>query len=105
MSLPQGYEAIFVYGNLAEAMIWFGFSLRYWLKSKQGRPLQANLQRQIWKQQICRWISVDFLAFGVSDLVEIDTQAWWRPWWLLLWKASCIAGLVWLGWQWYRVKL
>jgi hypothetical protein len=28
--------------------------------------------------------------FGISDFVEIQTGAWWRPWWLLIWKAGCI---------------
>ncbi len=39
-----------------------------------------------------------FAAFGGSDLVEARTGAWWRPWWLLAWKAACVAGLlaIWL---------
>ena len=32
--------------------------------------------------------------FGVSDFVEIHTGAWWRPWWLLVWKGLCLAILV-----------
>ena len=28
-----------------------------------------------------------FLAFAGSDAVELTTGAWWRPWWLLVWKA------------------
>lgn len=35
-----------------------------------------------------------FVAFGISDWVEITTGAWWRPWWLLIWKGGCIAGLL-----------
>ena len=35
-----------------------------------------------------------FVAFGISDLVEIQTGAWWRPWWLLAWKTVCVAMLV-----------
>ncbi|MBE7458640.1 MAG: hypothetical protein KJ057_17160 [Phycisphaerae bacterium] len=35
-----------------------------------------------------------FLAFGASDVVEADTGAWWRPWWLLAWKAACLAVLL-----------
>ena len=34
------------------------------------------------------------LLFGLSDIVEASTGAWWRPWWLLLWKAACIAALL-----------
>jgi hypothetical protein len=35
-----------------------------------------------------------FLLFAASDAVEISTGAWWRPWWLLAWKATCVIGLV-----------
>ncbi|MFQ5489368.1 MAG: hypothetical protein ACE5GE_01495 [Phycisphaerae bacterium] len=35
-----------------------------------------------------------FLLFGLSDVVEVYTGAWWHPWWLLVWKACCIAGLL-----------
>ena len=37
------------------------------------------------------WLSLGvFVAFGISDIVEVSTGAWWRPWWLLLWKAACV---------------
>jgi hypothetical protein len=29
-------------------------------------------------------------AFAVSDIVEIQTGAWYRPLWLLAWKAACL---------------
>lgn len=35
-----------------------------------------------------------FAAFAGSDVVEVETHAWYRPWWLAAWKGSCIAGLV-----------
>ena len=35
-----------------------------------------------------------FFLFGVSDLIEIYTGAWWRPLWLLFLKGSCIVGLL-----------
>ncbi len=34
--------------------------------------------------------AIVFVLFGVSDIVEAQTGAWWRPWWLLCWKAVCI---------------
>ncbi len=34
-----------------------------------------------------------FLTFGASDFVEIRTGAWYRPWWLLTWKASTVLAL------------
>lgn len=38
------------------------------------------------------------LAFGISDLVETTTGAWWRPWWLFAWKTICV--LYFAGWLW-----
>ncbi len=38
--------------------------------------------------------AVVFLACGRSDIVEVETGAWWRPWWLLVWKGSCIGILL-----------
>ncbi len=38
----------------------------------------------------CVVLGVVFVAFGASDIVEVQTGAWWRPWWLLLWKGACV---------------
>lgn len=42
-----------------------------------------------------------FIAFGLSDFVEIHTGGWYKPWWLLAWKATNLAGLfgVFLGFR------
>ncbi|MEM1012874.1 MAG: hypothetical protein AAGI46_11725 [Planctomycetota bacterium] len=42
--------------------------------------------------------------FGLSDLVETRTGAWWRPWWLFAWKAACVIALVALVLQAWRMK-
>src|SRR5687767_10733596 len=39
--------------------------------------------------------SVVLFLFGLSDYAEIRTGGeWWTPWWLLLWKASCVIALL-----------
>jgi hypothetical protein len=39
--------------------------------------------------------SIALVAFGLSDYAEIRTGAeWWRPWWLLAWKAACVMTLL-----------
>jgi hypothetical protein len=39
--------------------------------------------------------SLVLFAFGASDYAEIVTGGeWWTPWWLLLWKAACVVGLL-----------
>ncbi len=45
--------------------------------------------------------AVLLILFGVSDWVEMGTGAWWRPWWLLVWKGGCLAGF-WVLIVWYR---
>ena len=37
---------------------------------------------------------VALVLFGLSDLVEIRTGSWLRPWWLFVWKAVCLGTLV-----------
>jgi len=39
-------------------------------------------------------LSVSFLAFGISDLIELSTGAWWRPPGLLVFKGVCLLGIV-----------
>lgn len=34
--------------------------------------------------------SLSFALFGISDIIEASTGAWWRPVWLLAIKAVCI---------------
>ena len=39
--------------------------------------------------------AVALFAFGASDWAENATGGeWWRPWWLLLWKAACVVTLL-----------
>src|SRR5262249_43373006 len=37
-----------------------------------------------------------FVLFGISDLIEARTGAWYRPLGLLLLKAACLAVILWL---------
>jgi hypothetical protein len=47
-----------------------------------------------------QWALVTFLAlFGVSDIVEVFTGAWWNPPALLLLKAVCLCGLAVTAWM------
>ena len=42
----------------------------------------------------CGIAGVAFILFGLSDAVELQTGAWWKPWWLFAWKAICVITLV-----------
>ncbi len=72
-------------GNLIEAGFWiiFGVVLILGLWRQAGRLTPFSLIP-----------GLVVILFGLSDLVEARTGAWWRPWWLLLWKAVCLFGMV-----------
>ena len=49
------------------------------------------------------WIvGTAFILFGLSDYIELQTGAWWKPIGLLLLKAGCIAVFAFFGWRHYR---
>lgn len=67
-------HAVFNYG---EAGLWFIIGLVLAVRLRMPRP---------W-----RWLlPLAFACFGVSDLIEAQTGAWWDPWWLFVLKAACV---------------
>ena len=42
------------------------------------------------RRRRCLLIAGTFIVFGISDVIEAQTGAWWRPWWLLVWKGLCV---------------
>lgn len=44
-------------------------------------------------------LSIALLAFSWSDYVELRSGAWWRPWWLILLKGTCLACFAWVAWS------
>ena len=81
----QLLENIYQYGNYIEAVIWGLFA--------GGFLINAKLKRKESRRNSLMGTVVFFL-FGLSDLVEVETGAWWRPWWLFIWKASCVLGML-----------
>jgi hypothetical protein len=78
----------FRYSNYAEAGLWAVIGSGFIVQAVRLRGRARVL---------CVVGAVAFLAFGGSDVVEARTGAWWRPWWLLGWKAACLvvfAGLL-----------
>ncbi|TLD69800.1 hypothetical protein FEM03_15870 [Phragmitibacter flavus] len=69
------------YFNFSEAALWIAISAvlfwRWFRSPKNQRPFSLSLP-------------LAFFAFGISDLIEIRSGAWWTPWWLLLLKTLCV---------------
>jgi len=79
-------------GNAIEACVWFILAAVAYVAGLR----QVDIRRIAWTA------SVALTLFGLSDLVEIQTGAWWRPWWLLVWKGLCLAAFAALLWLWSR---
>jgi hypothetical protein len=71
--------------NTVEAIVWFAIAIGLAWRSLSAAGRTKNIGITA---------AVAFAAFGVSDLVEIQTGAWYRPAWLLAWKVACIVILV-----------
>jgi hypothetical protein len=86
-------EQIYVNGNYIEAFLWFCFAIGF----------AVNAGKTSGKTRINRLITtLIFLLFGGSDIVEVQTGAWWSPWWLFVWKASCVLSMAILFWVYLR---
>ncbi len=86
-------EEIYVKGNYIEAFIWFCFAIGFAVNAvKTSGKIRTN--RLI--------ATLVFFLFGLSDIVEVQTGAWWSPWWLFVWKVSCGLSMVILLWVYLR---
>lgn len=85
-----------VIGNQIEAGLWFIIALVFaWKGVKSPHPDRRRLS----------WVlAVAFALFGLSDLIESTTGAWWRPWWLFVLKAGCVAVFTYGFWAFRRIR-
>jgi hypothetical protein len=74
-------DPTFVLSNHIEAAFWCAIGLA--LLVSAARHLGAV-------RRDCLVGAVTFVVFGISDWVEATTGAWWRPWWLFVWKSGCL---------------
>jgi len=71
---------MFVNANLAEAVLWSSIGIGFLIAGVR----HARRRRFLWI------LAAAFVTFGVSDVIESRTGAWWRPWWLLALKGGCL---------------
>jgi hypothetical protein len=76
-------EAIF---NGCEAALWWTFAVVVVVRYRRA-------ERRVFR--LSRLMAVFFVLFGISDVIEIQTGAWWRPPGLLALKGACLVGLSW----------
>ncbi len=83
MPFAAAIETVF---NACEAALWLVFAAVVAVRYRR-----AEARRRRWS-----WLTASFFAlFGVSDVLEIRTGAWWRPPGLLVFKGVCLIGLIW----------
>ena len=75
-------DDLFVVANHVEAGLWVVIAAWFAAVLLLGRT-----RRRV----DCLLAATAFAAFGLSDVVEARTGAWWQPWWLLVWKGACLA--------------
>ena len=80
-------DAFFQTGNYAESVLWGLVAVVF---AEYAFRTREAIRRR------CLIAIPVFFFFGLSDVVEVQTGAWWRPWWLFAWKAACVAGMLWL---------
>ena len=80
-------------GNLIEGILWVVIGVCFLIALVRRGQATAKIVA-----------GVNFIAFGISDFVEMHTGAWWRPLWLLVWKGGCILVMVLLLVQYMRRK-
>jgi len=69
--------------NSLEACFWIMMGLVVLWKSRQNAShARLGTHSAFW-----------FILLGVSDIFEVRTGAWWRPWPLLAMKAMCLLAL------------
>jgi hypothetical protein len=81
--------------NSLEAVFWMIVGVLVFRKSRlSGRYRRLGSIASVW-----------FVLFGFSDVWEVFSGAWWRPWPLFALKASCIAALVVCGFVYRKIKV
>lgn len=78
--------------NLWEAGLWFLIAVTLLLRARREHgPRRRTLFG------LCAVI----IPFGISDLIEARTGAWWEPWWLAVVKVGCGVAIGLGFWRYY----
>ena len=80
-------DSFFATSNYLEAVLWIVVAAVC--------AVYAVIRRGVVRRD-CVVAGITFALFGMSDVVEAQTGAWWRPWWLLVWKGLCLLVIAWL---------
>jgi hypothetical protein len=68
--------------NGCEAALWFAVAVIFLRVRINGLT-----------PHLLAWLVLSYALFGISDLIEMRTGAWWRPPALLVFKGACLLAL------------
>jgi hypothetical protein len=71
--------------NVVEAVIWFVIAARF---------LFFAVKRETSLKKAFLVFAITFFVFGISDIIEAQTGAWYKPWGLFALKAVCVVLIV-----------
>ncbi len=72
--------------NYLESVLWFMFALILLVNATR-----FGVGHRLFKVTLVT--AVTFFLFGISDVIEAHTGAWWHPFGLLLLKVACVLTL------------
>lgn len=82
-AMESAAAEVFVAFNVCEGLLWTAIAI----------GLLVVLSRNGQNPDLMLPLALLFAVFGVSDWVEIGTGGWYKPWWMLAWKAANLLGL------------
>ena len=97
--VPSRYVLLFTFMHfsLRDLSLWFNYAEVALWPAVGLVLLILGLRRSGAVRRDCIIAAGVLVLFGASDWFEArEDNEWWRPWWLFLWKAVCVAALAWL---------
>jgi hypothetical protein len=82
--IAEQITPLFRVSNYIEAGLWISIGIGFAIAAVGAA---VGVRRRCWIA------AVTFILFGISDLVESRTGAWYRPMGLLIWKGACVVVL------------
>jgi hypothetical protein len=82
-------------GNLFEAGLWMVFAAIF---------ITLAIRCSQRRRRLSIILAAAFAAFALSDVIESQTGAWWRPLWLLVFKGGCIVVFCYAVWEYRRIQ-
>ncbi len=80
--------------NLIEGILWIGIAAGLIHQSRSKKRFRGLLIGS----------AIAFFLFGISDFIEIQTRAWYRPWTLLALKVGCVVFLIFQFFRYLKIK-